>query len=244
MSQEDGDEELGSFLPQAEVTSETSQTTLFPVLSFLCAAVSILAPLASACSTLLLPCAPPVSQLPLQLPTLTKTCGLLAALSGLATTLAFHTFLFKQREISPLHKSSFLTSLTAGISAQFSFLMYIWSLSPRPIYSLYLYEACSLLHACFTLTSLYDLRGRQVLSPNSFMLFYKASGLICLLFATAAVFLSAFGAVHVPRYFVYIVLLGHTAYTGSFYFDLQSLSTCLRCSFGTCEIATLRRVAL
>lgn len=244
MSQEEGDEELGSFLPQAEFTSETSQTALFPLVYFLCAAACLLAPLASACSTLLLPCAPPVSQLPLQLPRFTQTCGLFASCAGLATVVAFHTFLFKQREICPLNKSSFLTSLSAGICSQIAFTVYIWSLSPKPIVTLYIFEVCSLLHACFTLTSLYDLRERQVISPSSSLILYKASGLLFLLLGTAAVFLSACGVMRVPRYFVYIVLFGHVAYTGSFYFDLQSLSACLKCSFGAHEIATLRRVCL
>ena len=65
----DADEhEEGSLIPQAEVTQENSTSAAFPVAYFFLAVLSVLAPLAVACSTLLLPCAPSLSQLPLKLP--------------------------------------------------------------------------------------------------------------------------------------------------------------------------------
>lgn len=240
----DEEEEFGSLIPQAEVVTEVSRMAVVPVISFLCSVVTIVAPLIATCWTLLLPCAPPLSQLPSHLPILTQTCGSVSVLCGLATTLTYHFYMFQQRDMCPLNTSTFLMSLSAGLLSQTSFLLYCFNFASRPVIYLYLFLACSLLHASFTLTSLYDLRERQILSPSSPLLLYKATGLLVLLLSTGAVFLSALNFLHTPRPFSYLVILGHSAYTGCFYFDLRALSTCFRCSFGASEIATLRRVAV
>lgn len=241
------EEEENSLLPQAEVVQEKSSAVAFPLVYAVVAGLCVLVPLADACSTLLLPCAPPLSKLPSRLPAFTQTAGVISAASGIATTLTFHWLVFKYRDQAPVLKTAFWAGAAAGIAAQVAFAVYGlgWMGTQQSSAAvLYLYEVLSLLHACATLISLYDLRESQVLPPSSPLLFYKSSAVLVLLVCTGFAVLAATAVLRVPRIVNYLVLISHIAYLSSFYFDIRALSARVRCSFGRREIAMLHKVSL